>query len=321
MLKLFQYLIISFRYLIFMAETIFIPSMYNKPDIKSVQRLVGPATEDQIRFVDSFIHGDVGIFLPVAGPCFYALTPEHTHPSYMIVYSFKGEGEGWVNGVKQSALKPGEFLFIPPDIKHQENEGSETPKYIAICIMPDLLDPIVKEYDLNMESFKTNIITAKAQRQFLSLCWQFIAEANTIYKPNKSLLKAISIQMCHTIIRSAFQTSKQTYRSEWRTEIGQSIAYIHSHLHEKIGLEDIARAAIMSVPNFSRVFKKEMGNTPIEYLSEQRLQKAQNMLLSNEFSMQDIAISCGFSSVSYFSTSFRKKYNVSPEKFKIQMRV
>lgn len=295
--------------------------MRDKPDIKDIQRLVGPATEEQIRFIDSFIFEDVGIFLPVAGPCYYALTPEHTHPSYMIVYSFKGEGKGWVNGVMQDELKPGEFLFMAPDIKHQENEGNDIPRYLAICIMPGLIEPIIDEYDIPLEIFQRTVTTAKAQKQFLPLCWQFLAEAGTVYKPNRSLLKAISVQLCHVIIRSAFQTDKQERHGEWRTEIGKSIAFIHSHLHEKIGLSEMAEAAFMSVPNFSRVFKREMGQTPMEYLTEQRLYKAQNMLMSDEFSMQDIADSCGFSSVSYLSTSFRKRYKFSPEKYKLMMRL
>lgn len=293
--------------------------MYNKTDIKEIQRLVGPITEEQIRFIDSYVYEDLAIFLPVAGPCYYSLSPEHTHPSYMIVYSFKGEGEGWVNGVKQSALQPGEFLFMPPNIKHQENEGTETPKYLAICIMPQLIEPIIDEYAIPLDVFRTTITTAKAQKQFLPLCWQFIAEASSLYKPNKSLLKAISVQICHVVIRSAFDAAKISNQTEWRIEVGQSIAYIHSHLHEKIGLSDIAEAANMSIPNFSRVFKKEMSQTPIEYLSEQRLYKAQNMLMSDEFSMQDIATSCGFSSISYLSTSFRKRYKVSPEQYRQQL--
>lgn len=294
--------------------------MYIKPHIELVQRIVGPATEEQIRFIDSFIFEDIGIFLPVAGPCYYALSPEHTHPSYMIIYSFKNEGEGWINGIPQSALNPGEFLFMPPNIKHQEKEGSDTPKYLAICIMPLLLESIVGEYGISLEIFRSTVTAVKAQKQFLPLCWQFIAEAGSL-KPNTSLLQAISIQICHSVIRSTFETTQQSGIGEWRTEIGKSIAFIHSHLHDKIGLNNIAEAAHMSVPNFSRVFKREMGQTPIEYLSEQRLYKAKNMLLADEFSMQDIASSCGFSNVSYLSTSFRKKYGFSPEKYRQQLSV
>ncbi|HEY4786473.1 MAG TPA: helix-turn-helix domain-containing protein [Bacteroidales bacterium] len=293
--------------------------MYSKPDIGLIQRIVGPVSKEQIRFIDSFVFENVGIFLPVAGPCYYALSPEHTHPSYMVIYSFKGEGDGWVSGIKPTTLKPGEFLFMAPGIKHQEKERSDTPRYLAICIMPELFEPIAKEYNIPLETLRSAIKTAKALKQFLPLCWQFLAEVNTLYQPNKSLIEAISVQMCHSIIRSIFQTQRKTNKCEWRTEIGQSIAFIHSHLHNKMGVADIASAANMSVPNFCRVFKKEMGQTPIEYLSEQRLHKAQSMLLSDEFSMQDITTSCGFSSVSYLSTSFKKRYQISPEKYKLQM--
>lgn len=295
--------------------------MIEKPGIEDIRRFVGPATPEQVRFVDAFIFEDVGLFLPVAGPCYYALMPEHTHPSYMIVYSFKGEGEGWVKGVKTSALKAGEFLLIPPGVKHQEEAGSEIPRYLAICIMPELIETVAEEYDIRPEDFRYTLIIAPAQKQVLPLCWQFIAEVNTLHKPNASLLRAISIQLCHAIIRSAFRNNTSRSGGEWRTEVGQSIAYMHSHLHEKISLTDIAGAAIMSVPNFSRVFKKEMGKTPMEYLQEQRLYKARNMLLAEEFSIQDIAAACGFNSVSYLSTSFRRRYNVSPEQYRQQMKV
>jgi len=66
-----------------------------KPDIQKIHRMAGPVTEPQLRFIDSFIFEDLGLFLPVGGPCFYAQTPEHVHPAYMLIYSFKGEAEGW----------------------------------------------------------------------------------------------------------------------------------------------------------------------------------------------------------------------------------
>jgi hypothetical protein len=90
----------------------------------------------------------------------------------MLVYSFKGEGEGWVKGIKTSLLKPGELLLIPPFIKHQEHEGSDTPRYLAICIMPELIEPIVEEYGIPLDEFRSKITIARAQKQLLPLCWQ-----------------------------------------------------------------------------------------------------------------------------------------------------
>jgi AraC-like DNA-binding protein len=290
---------------------------YN-PDIQHIQRLVGPVTEEQIRFIDSYVSDELGLFIPVAGPCYYALMPEHVHPSYMVIYSFKGEAEGWINGIKQSAMKPGDFLFMAPNIQHQEKESAETPNYLAMCIMPDLVESIAVEYNIRLELIRSIVKVTKAQKQFLPLCWQFLAEAKVLH-PNKSLLHAISVQIVHTVIRSVFQNTELATISEWRAEVGQTVAFIHSHLHEKINLQDMAGAANMSVPNFCRVFKKEMEQTPNDYLMEQRLYKAQKMLLSDEFSVQEIALSCGYTSVSYLSSAFKKRFKVSPEKYKMQM--
>ena len=290
--------------------------MHITPNILEIQRIVGPVTEEQIRFIDCFVFENIGIFLPVAGPCYYALSPEHTHPSHMIIYSFNGEPEGWVNGIGKSELKAGDFLYLPNDIKHQENEGSDIPKYLAVLIMPKLFNEILKEYELPDNKEILDISITKANKQFLPLCWQFIAEYNSTGGGRKSMLRAISVQICHAIISSVCESMAQNKHLQWPVEIGKCIAYIHSNLHEKLSLSSIAGIANMSVPNLSRAFKREMGQSPIDYVLSQRLHKAHNMLMSNEFSMNDIAIACGYSSISHLSTSFKKRYLSSPEKYR-----
>ena len=290
--------------------------MHITPDIKEIQRIVGPVTQEQIRFIDCFVFEDIGIFLPVAGPCYYALSPEHTHPSHMIIYSFNGEPEGWINGVGKSELRAGDFMYMPNDIKHQENEGSEIPKYLAVMIMPELFKDILTEYELPDNKKDLDITIAKANKLFLPLCWQFIAEYNSTGGGRKSLLRALSTQICHAVVSSICDSLAQSTPLQWPVEIGKCITYIHSNLHEKLSLTDIAGIANMSVPNFSRAFKREMGQSPMDYVLSQRLHKAHNMLMSNEFSMNDIAIACGYSSISHFSTSFKKRYLSSPEKYR-----
>ncbi|MCP4134879.1 MAG: hypothetical protein GY754_28145, partial [bacterium] len=63
----------------------------NKGKMKSIRKLVGPITEEDLRYVDSFITKRVAIFIPVAGACFYAITPEHSHPGYMFIQAFNNE--------------------------------------------------------------------------------------------------------------------------------------------------------------------------------------------------------------------------------------
>ncbi|MBE7038179.1 MAG: helix-turn-helix domain-containing protein [Ruminococcaceae bacterium] len=62
-------------------------------------------------------------------------------------------------------------------------------------------------------------------------------------------------------------------------------------------------------------FKEEYGISPLEYLTEKRMEKAAALLETNYFSVKEIAKRCGFENEKYFSTVFKKHFGVSPSKF------
>lgn len=66
-----------------------------------------------------------------------------------------------------------------------------------------------------------------------------------------------------------------------------------------------------------KLFKKETGLTPLQYLTEKRLENAANCLAMNGGSgnVSDIAYQCGFSEPLYFSRLFKRKYGVSPRRY------
>ena len=52
-----------------------------KHDLAAIRRLVGAITKEQLRYVDCFVARDIALFMPVGGPCFYALTPNRPRVS------------------------------------------------------------------------------------------------------------------------------------------------------------------------------------------------------------------------------------------------
>ena len=67
---------------------------------------------------------------------------------------------------------------------------------------------------------------------------------------------------------------------------------------------------------FNRRFKKEVGITPIEYLIEIRINCSKIMLRRKDIPVTDIALSCGFSSSSYFATCFQNHVGISPTEYR-----
>jgi AraC family transcriptional regulator len=68
---------------------------------------------------------------------------------------------------------------------------------------------------------------------------------------------------------------------------------------------------------FIRSFKAETGRTPYEYLLNLKIEKAKKMLKSNEYTVTEISMMCGFSSHSHFTSTFKKKVGISPTEYKI----
>lgn len=145
--------------------------------------------------------------------------------------------------------------------------------------------------------------------------WQVLA--------NESVGYELIVRNClSTIILTLFQEliqegpSKITIKSvaEQRDEarIKQMLTLIHDHYEKKLTIEDIASSASISKSECLRCFHKMLHTTPIQYLKDYRLQRACDLLLSTSLSVTDIALSCGFTELSYFSRAFKEKYKISP---------
>ena len=95
--------------------------------------------------------------------------------------------------------------------------------------------------------------------------------------------------------------------------------FLLSSLHEPIQLSDMAAAACLSPFHFHRSFKRAFGETPHEYLTRHRLERAAQLLRRLELSVTEICLVTGFESPTSFADLFRRQYGVSPSKFsKIQ---
>ena len=81
-------------------------------------------------------------------------------------------------------------------------------------------------------------------------------------------------------------------------------------------MKNVSQHLSISPSYFSSVFKKETGYSFTEKLTEIRMNKAREFVLSTELKMFEIATRCGFSDQHYFSYSFKKYYKQSPSKLR-----
>lgn len=108
---------------------------------------------------------------------------------------------------------------------------------------------------------------------------------------------------------------KNRYANQYHERVMASRNYIDKHLGNKLSLETLAFQFGSSTGFFSRMFKKILGVTPIEYINESRLTLARKLLTTTAMSIEQIASACGFDNISYFYRLFKRRFNITPALF------
>ena len=96
--------------------------------------------------------------------------------------------------------------------------------------------------------------------------------------------------------------------------------YMKAHLGESVDLSMLAGVAGLSVHHFARQFKQSIGVTPHHYLTQKRVERAQEMLAQTDLSLSEIAYAAGFSDQSHLARHFRQMLGTTPREFRWSQR-
>ena len=99
------------------------------------------------------------------------------------------------------------------------------------------------------------------------------------------------------------------------------LAYMEAHFFDPdLEISKICAVGFMSQSSLQRGFHQRFGMSPKAYLSKLRINRAMELLLSQNQSVKEIAFACGFSDEKFFSRVFKKKYGFSPSQLKKECR-
>ena len=118
------------------------------------------------------------------------------------------------------------------------------------------------------------------------------------------------------LLLARFMKQAEAKRKNRDERIEDAIRFIRNHIGENVNLDKLVNRAFLSKDHFIRLFKQNVGITPIQYISRKKIEKAQVMLVTGNMSIQSVSYALGYEDCSYFNRLFKKIVGISPKKYR-----
>ncbi|MCC6460732.1 MAG: AraC family transcriptional regulator [Saprospiraceae bacterium] len=127
-------------------------------------------------------------------------------------------------------------------------------------------------------------------------------------------LQELLIRLLQTQARTTLL--EQTSTLQTRHRFAFVIQFIREHLTENLSIQQLARLACMSKPHFFRRFKQELGVSPLDFILQERIKLAKQVLSRPDTSVTDACYHSGFNNLAYFTLQFKKYEGTTPSYFR-----
>jgi AraC family transcriptional regulator, L-rhamnose operon transcriptional activator RhaR len=254
----------------------------------------------------------------------------HMHEFSEIVIITSGRGVH-VTGKETYPLNAGDAFVIGGSRKH-DYHSMERLCLVNILFQPEKLN--LRNYDLRTlpgyhalftlepawrqrNQFQGRLrLTAKELNVVMAFVDQLEKELRARTGGFKFMATASFMQIVGFLSRCFTKAKNPDSRALLR--IGEAISHLEKNFKEPIDLEQLARIAHMSTRNFMRSFQAAMGNSPIAYLIQIRVNEAASLLRRSENTVTEIAFQVGFADSNYFTRQFRTLLAVTPSQYRRQ---
>jgi len=220
----------------------------------------------------------------------------HDHEVWELVYCTGGEGEFQFDDGTRIAYKQGDAVAIPPRLRHANYSSAGFTNLHMTMEAPSF-------------PFRTPFCVADDSEGHLKNAFR---EAKFYYisdiPKRELLLGALGELICGYMVVYS--------HSEFSPPVAQLRSMIIDRYAEpSFSLENAIESLPFHYDYVRKLFKKELGQTPLTYMTQLRMKKAELLLTSNwsqDYSVGEIAQLCGYENALYFSRVFRKHFGCSP---------
>lgn len=256
----------------------------------------------------------------------------HTHHDFMeLVIVLEGSAIHVVNN-EEFVVSKGDVFVVGNDITHSYRNAEN---FLICNIMYchndffhnsgdiSLLSGfqalfVLEPYESRKKAFRHRLRLTHGDFEKVRQLTNLMLEEYNRHSPGcRTLLKAYFLELA--VMLSRLYVFDEPAKNEDIINLAKAAAYIETHFAEGIDIAQLAKLSHYSERHFLRLFTQTYKATPLEYITNLRINHACILLKDKKCSVSTAAVQCGYTNVNYFSRVFRKKTGLSPTEYKKQI--
>lgn len=251
---------------------------------------------------------------------------DHAHNFFEICYVANGEGNYLNDGVRYS-LRKGTIYAAKPGSSHRIDSLSDMLLlFVAFDLIKEESEPVwIENYEQLME--QPHLFVPGADDTAVAYLWKSLILQSS--NPNTAHPELIT-RMAHALLCSTLlffkEYSGQVAAVKTAETGGKSLTlataeqYVQNRLSQKLTVKEVARSLHVSERQLSRLLSEELGQTFPAWVRTERTRSAVYLLAYTDKSIQEIAAETGFDTVHYFTRVFDQTLQITPGKFRKEMK-
>jgi AraC-like DNA-binding protein/uncharacterized cupin superfamily protein len=249
----------------------------------------------------------------------------HSHFFYEIIFVLDGTCH-YIIEDKEYQVGKGNIILIPPGIKHQVNWTNDKRLYerYVLWINKDFLEQqklVDRDILYAFEKCQKNnnyVLKSTTSSSYQSLEQDLIQLVNgsNEEKLNKEIWSvSLGLSFIVHLNRTHYDLETKNISDYKDILLGDMLAYIDTHLNEKISIADLAQVLHVSPSTISRLCKQKLNVSLHQFIIQRRLKIAKSNILAG-IDISEAWENLGFTDYSAFFRAFKRYYGVSPTRFK-----
>lgn len=250
----------------------------------------------------------------------------HSHPFFELAYVRSGPELEYAIGTDRYRIRPGDVLFIPPEVSHGavfSREGTEVVTRDVLWLSPHFLNRMA-QMQQNLRLYSSREVhlfrpSAEDAAQIGALFERGIREQQARELGWEAMLVGSTMILFSRLTRALVDASVLIPREDRPELLLRVMDHIETHLAEKLTLEDTAARFDVSKSTLTQLFRKKLDISFYAYLTKRRLTVAKG-LIARGIPLEQVGKQVGFKEHSAFYRAFRQEYGISPREYRLSCR-